>query len=162
VSDAADVTGYAEIRVLICDDVDAMRMLLGVVVELRQGFRVVGEARDGNEAVREAGRLQPDVILLDVSMPRRSGLDALPEIKGVAPDAEIIVLSGFVASMIAADVLALGATRFLEKGLDPDLIVTAIEEVVANRISHVVVAGPLRSRVPEPSELSESSEQLER
>jgi DNA-binding NarL/FixJ family response regulator len=123
------------IGVLICDDADAMRMLLGVVVGLRPGLRVVGEARDGDEAISEAKRLQPDVILLDLSMPRRTGLDALPEIRQVAPAAQIIVLSGFVASLIAEDVLKLGAARFIEKGADPELIATAIEEVAAERLS---------------------------
>jgi two-component system invasion response regulator UvrY len=153
-SEATDPSSYTEVRVLICDDVDAMRVLLDVVVGLREGFRVVGQARDGNEAVSEAERLQPDVILLDLSMPHRSGLDALPEIKRVAPDAEVIVLSGFVASMIAADVLALGAARFVEKGADPELIIAAIEEVVANRISLVVDAGSLRGQPREQLEAS--------
>jgi DNA-binding NarL/FixJ family response regulator len=124
----------SEIGVLICDDVDALRMLLRIVVELRPGLRVVGEARNGNEAVAEAKRLQPDVILLDLSMPVRTGFDALPELRQVAPDAKVIVLSGFVASTTAASVLALGAARFIEKGADPEGIVAAIEEVAAKRL----------------------------
>ena len=122
------------IGVLICDDVDSMRLLLRVVIELRQsasGLHVVGEARDGNEAVSEAERLQPDVILLDLSMPHRTGLDALPEIKQVAPGAKVIVLSGFAASLMAPDVIAQGADLYLEKGADPDTIAGAIEEVAA-------------------------------
>jgi DNA-binding NarL/FixJ family response regulator len=119
------------IGVLICDDVESMRVLLGVVVGLRPGLHVVGEAADGDQAIREAARLQPDVVVLDLSMPRRSGLDALPEIKRVAPEARIIVLSGFAAAMLAAEVLALGADRYIEKGADPDTIATMIEEVAA-------------------------------
>ena len=119
------------IGVLICDDVGAMRTLLSLVIDLRPGLRVVGEARDGDEAVSEAKRLQPDIVLLDLSMPRRTGLDALPEITQVAPAAQVIVLSGFITSTIATDVLALGAARFIEKGADPDVIVTAIEAVAA-------------------------------
>lgn len=119
------------IGVLICDDVESMRVLLGVVVGLRPGLRVVGEAADGDQAIREAARLQPDVVVLDLSMPRRSGLDALPEIKRVAPEARVIVLSGFAAAMLAAEVLALGADRYIEKGADPDTIATIIEEVAA-------------------------------
>lgn len=122
---------HGSIGVLICDDVEAMRVLLGVVVGLRDGLHVVGEARDGNEAITEAARLQPNVILLDLSMPRRTGLDALPEIKRVAPDARVIVLSGFAASTVGAEVIAQGADRYVEKGVDPDTIATAIEEVAA-------------------------------
>ena len=122
------------IGVLICDDVESMRFLLRLTIELHEGergLRVIGEARDGNEAIAEAERLQPDVIVLDLSMPHRTGLDALPEIKHVAPDAKIIVLSAFASSTIAADVLAHGADRYMEKGAAPSAISGAIEEVAA-------------------------------
>lgn len=119
----------SSIGVLICDDVESMRVLLGVIVGLRPGLHVAGEAADGEQAIAEAARLQPDVILLDLSMPRRTGLDALPEIKRVAPEAKVIVLSAFAATMLAPDVLALGAARYIEKGVDPDTIAAMIEEV---------------------------------
>jgi DNA-binding NarL/FixJ family response regulator len=118
------------VGVLICDDVPSMRMLLGATVERRPGLRVVGVAEDGEQAIEQAERLQPDVILLDLSMPRRTGLDALPEIKRVAPNAKVIVVSGFVSSMIAAEVLARGADSYIEKGVDPDAISAMIEDVV--------------------------------
>ena len=117
--------------VLICDDNDAMRILLGVVVETSPNLRVVGEAADGDEAVAGARRHQPDVILLDLAMPSRSGLEALPELRTVAPDAKIIVLSGFAAATVAEQVLALGAACYLEKGTHPDAIVAAIEHAVS-------------------------------
>src|SRR5438552_5035783 len=98
--DPSGSTERAAIDGLICDDVDGMRTLLRVVIGMRPGLRVVGEARDGDEAVAEARRLQPDVIMLDLEMAPRSGFDALPEIKQVAPAAEVIVLSGFVGSTI--------------------------------------------------------------
>lgn len=125
------------IGVLICDDVESMRVLLGVIVELRPGLRVVGEAEDGEQAIAEAKRLQPDVILLDLSMPRRTGLDALPEIERVAPDAKVIVVSGFASSMLAADVLARGADRYIEKGAHPDTIAATIEEVATAHAGRV-------------------------
>ena len=115
--------------VLICDDVESMRLLLGVIVGLRPGLHVVGEAADGDQAITQAKRLRPDVVLLDLSMPRRTGLDALPEIKRVAPEARIIVLSGFATATLATEVLALGADRYIEKGADPDTIAAMIEEV---------------------------------
>lgn len=117
------------IGVLICDDVESMRDLLRVVVGLRPGLHVVGEAADGEQAIAEAARLQPDVVLLDLSMPRRTGLEALPEIKRLVPEAKVIVLSGFAATMFASEVLALGAARYIEKGVDPDTIAAMIEEV---------------------------------
>lgn len=119
------------VGVLICDDVASIRTLLEVVIDSHEGLRVVGQAENGEEAIAEAHRLQPDVILLDLSMPVLTGLDALPEIKRLAPGAKVIVLSGFAAAMIADDVVAHGADRFLEKGAHPDVITALIEEVAA-------------------------------
>jgi DNA-binding NarL/FixJ family response regulator len=118
--------------VLICDDNCAMRTLLRVIVETSLGMLVVGEAGDGKEAVTEAARLQPDVILLDLAMPIRSGLEALPELRQVAPDARIVVFSGFAGSIVAEEVVELGAASYLEKGAHPDTIVAAIEQALAN------------------------------
>ncbi len=116
--------------VLICDDVASIRTLLSVIVGEDAAFTVLGEAKDGVEAVVEAERLQPDVILLDLSMPIRTGFDALPDLKRVAPGAKIIVFSGFAASTtIARDALAHGADRYLEKGVHPDVITQTIAEV---------------------------------
>jgi DNA-binding NarL/FixJ family response regulator len=130
-SNGADNSLKAAIGVLICDDNEAMRALLRVVVELRPTLRVVGEAADGHDAIREATRLQPDVILLDLAMPRRTGLDVLPEIREKAPDAKIIVFSGFSTASVAEGAIDLGAIRYLTKGADPEAINDAIEEVVA-------------------------------
>ena len=121
------------IGVLICDDAADMRELLTRIIERRDGLHVAGEAADGVEAIAEAERLQPAVIILDLSMPRMTGLDALPEIKRVAPAAIVVVLSGFSASMVAEDVLAEGADRYLEKGASPSLITDTIEELVSTR-----------------------------
>ena len=123
--------GDAEAGVLICDDNDSMRALLGAVVGPSSGLRVIGEACDGNDAVAQATLLQPDVILLDLAMPVRSGLEALPELRRVAPDARIIVFSGFAGTIVAEEVIALGAAAYLEKGADPDTIVATIEQALA-------------------------------
>jgi len=117
--------------VLICDDNDAMRMLLGVIVGESPKLEVVGEASNGNDAVVQATRLQPNVILLDLAMPVRSGLEALPELREVAPDARVIVYSGYAGKIVADEVLALGAASYLEKGAHPDKIVATIEQTLA-------------------------------
>ena len=119
-----------EAGVLLCDDNDSVRTLLGVIVSTSLGLRVAGEATDGNDAIAEATRLQPDVILLDLAMPYLSGLEALPELRRVAPDAQIIVFSGFARAGVADQVIALGAASYLEKGASPDAIVATIEEVL--------------------------------
>jgi DNA-binding NarL/FixJ family response regulator len=113
---------------LICDDVEAIRVLLRAVIETTSTLYVAGEAADGNVAIIEAKRLQPDVILLDLSMPGRTGLDALPDLRMAAPGAEIIVFSGLADSVVEEETLKAGATRFLQKGVDPETIVAAIED----------------------------------
>ena len=114
------MASYAAAGVLICDDNDAIRRLLTSVVSTSLGLRVVGEAVDGNEAIVEAIALQPEVILLDLAMPKRSGLEALPELRRHLPDARIVVLSGFASANVEEAVLALGAAAsYVEKGADP-------------------------------------------
>jgi DNA-binding NarL/FixJ family response regulator len=119
--------------VLICDDVEAMRSLLRIVVELDPGFRVAGEAAHGDEAIAQAQELQPDVILLDLSMPGRTGLDELPAIRAVAPAAAVIAFSGLDESVVGAAALAAGAALFLQKGAQPEAILAAIEAVHRDR-----------------------------
>lgn len=124
--------GGPKAGVLICDDNTAMRTLLRVIVGASPSLQVVGEAADGNEAIVEATRLQPRVIVLDLAMPNRSGLEALPELRAVAPDAQIVVFSGFAGTAVADQVIGLGAASYLEKGAHPDTIVATIEEAAAN------------------------------
>ncbi|MDQ3067006.1 MAG: response regulator transcription factor [Actinomycetota bacterium] len=102
-----------------------------MIIDASLGMHVVSNAVDGNEAIAEATRLQPNVIMLDLAMPNRSGLEALPELRRVAPDARIIVFSGFSGSIVADEVIALGASGYLEKGAHPDSIVAAIEDALA-------------------------------
>jgi DNA-binding NarL/FixJ family response regulator len=117
--------------VLICDDDAPMRAMLRATVALRPALRVVGEAADGAEAIVEAKRLQPNVILLDLAMPEKTGLDAVVELGQVAPAAKIIVLSGFSVASIGEEAIALGAVLYLQKGASPDAINDAIEEAAA-------------------------------
>jgi len=131
-SHGVPTTGDKAAGVLICDDNSSVRILVGVIVDTTPGLRVAGEAADGNEAIIQATRLQPDVIVLDLAMPNLSGLEALPELRRVAPDAQIIVFSGFAAASVAEQAIALGAVSYLEKGASPATIVATIEDALAN------------------------------
>ena len=122
------------IGVLICDDNAPMRSVLRDVIALRPSLCVVGEAADGDEVIREAELLQPDIILLDLAMPNRTGLEALPKLNEVAPSAKVIVLSSFSSAGVAASAIALGAALCLVKGVSPDAINDAIEAVQAERL----------------------------
>jgi DNA-binding NarL/FixJ family response regulator len=118
----------AEPRVLLVDDVAMLRAVFHEALE-NDGFTVVGEAADGDEAVREAARLQPDLVLLDISMPVRDGLDALPDIVQRAPRAKVVVLTGYEAATVGRRALALGAARFLEKGVPLAEILATLREL---------------------------------
>jgi DNA-binding NarL/FixJ family response regulator len=109
-----------------------MRSLVSVIVELSPNLRVAGEASNGNEAVSQARELQPDVVLLDLSMPLRTGLDALPEIRVVAPGSVVIAFSGLDESVVGDAAREAGAAHFLQKGADPDAIIDAIENAHRN------------------------------
>lgn len=120
------MTGARPIRVLVVDDVVGLRELYKFILkrnEESEEFEVVGEAGDGAAAIDRAKALQPDVILLDVSMPIMDGLEALPHLLRVSPRSRIVVLTGFDASRLATTALALGATTYLEKGVPPERIV---------------------------------------
>ena len=144
----------AVVGVLICDDNAPLRAAIRDVVELRPSLRVVGEAADGNEAVVEAKRLQPDVILLDLSMPIRTGLEALRELKEVASSAKIIVFSGFSEATAGEEAMELGADLYLQKGANADAINDAIElaaKGLSANNSQPSTSSSANSKPPEPS-----------
>ena len=120
-----------QIRVVVCDDVPGMRALLRVVLEEDPGVAVVGEAGDGQTGVELVAELQPDVVLLDLSMPRLDGLEAIDEIHRVAPQAKIVVFSGFAAADMAERALSRKASRYVEKGGALETVRDAVRDVAA-------------------------------
>ena len=112
-------------RVVLADDTPDVRLLLRLALERTGDFEIVGEARDGREAVALATELQPDALVLDLAMPNMDGLEALPEIKEHAPETKVLVLSGLDASEMSAEAHRKGADAYLEKGAStPDIIDT--------------------------------------
>jgi DNA-binding NarL/FixJ family response regulator len=95
-------------------DADIRDMLLAMLQ--LDGYEVVGNADDGDVAIEVVGAVQPDLVILDLHMPRLSGLDALPRITEVAPSTTVVVLSAFVADSVAEEVLRRGAVTYVEKG----------------------------------------------
>ena len=115
--------------VLLCDDLAPIRALLRDEINDQPGLQVVGEARDGEEAIRQAQQLQPDVILLDLAMPVLTGLEALPELRRVAPQARIVVYSGFARAVVGAEILAAGADAYVEKGANMNSILAELNSL---------------------------------
>ena len=116
-------------KILLCDDARDIIALLEAEIDLHPDLEVVAEATTGREAVDLAERHQPDVVVLDLTMPDMDGLQALPEIRKVAPSARIVVLSAFEAGGMAAQVVQLGARRYIEKGAAAPEIACAVREV---------------------------------
>ncbi|WP_323794342.1 response regulator [Nocardioides sp.] len=121
--------GPPDRRVLIVDDCEDMRALLRLFLEQRDRIEVVGAASSGDEGMRLAAELQPDLVLLDLAMPGMDGLEALPHILDGAPSASVIVLSGF-DHRVGAQAMALGADRFVQKGGGFKELMHVIDEVL--------------------------------
>lgn len=118
--------GGGPVRVLLVDDTDVVRASLRRHLERNSGIVVIGEVSDGQAAIAEAESLQPDVIVLDISMPTLDGLSALPSLRRVIGSGRIVVFSGFEASMMAEAAVAAGADQYIEKGSPVAELVAAI------------------------------------
>jgi DNA-binding NarL/FixJ family response regulator len=120
------------ISVVVCDDVPELRRLLREALEQDGEMQVVGEAEDGRDAIEVIERLQPDVVVLDLSMPQLDGLEAIPLIHQVAPKAEICIFSGFEEGKVAEVALRLKASRYVRKGAPLEELRTAVRELAAD------------------------------
>ena len=121
------------LTVLVVDDSADIRDLLSIVLTGKSvGWRVVGEAGNGEEAVARAKETQPALVLLDIAMPVMDGMQALPLILEVAPDATIVLLSGFSYATAAEAARKAGAHGYVEK---QDLVLTLVPRLRSIRAS---------------------------
>jgi two-component system response regulator NreC len=116
---------------LIVEDHAVVRAGLRLVLERAEAVECAGEAGDAEEAVRQAGELQPDVVVLDVTMPGRSGIEALPDLLAAAPRATVVVLSMQDDPAYVREAFAAGASGYVLKEAGDAELVTAIREVAA-------------------------------
>jgi len=117
------------ISVVVCDDVPELRQLVKTVLEEDPEIQVIGEAGDGRAAVEMIERLQPDVVVLDLSMPELDGLEAIPLIHQVSPPSEIVVFSGFEEGKVAEIALRIKASRYVRKGAPLEDLRQAVREL---------------------------------
>lgn len=127
-------TFVAPVRILIVDDHDVMRGGLRSLLESRPGWEVCGEAANSTEAIEKAKTLSPDVVVLDISMPGFSGLDAVPMIRKQTPGAEVLILSRYEEREMRLKALEAGARGYVTKsqGLARELL-AAIDGIVRER-----------------------------
>jgi NarL family two-component system response regulator LiaR len=119
----------AVIRILIADDHTVVREGIKALLATQPGFETVGEARDGPEAVAKARLLKPDVILMDLVMPRKGGIEAIQEIKAQHPAVRILVFTSFADDELVFPAIKMGASGYILKDADPDELFRAIEGV---------------------------------
>lgn len=114
--------------VLITDDTAFMRMTLRNVIE-KNGYTVVGEAADGEEAVTLYKELKPDMVTMDITMPKMDGITAIKEIMKIDPQAKIIVCSAMGQKPMVIEALSAGAKDFLVKPFDAERVVESLRKI---------------------------------
>ncbi len=149
------------IRVMIADDHAIVRKGIRALLSEAEGFEVVAEAADGQEAVRRAEETQPDVILMDLLMPVMDGIEATRQITALRPDARVLVLTSFAADNKVFPAIKAGAAGYLLKDSSPDELVRAIRQVHRGEPSlHPAIARKLLQEVAHPAELEPAPEAL--
>src|SRR5215831_16945614 len=127
-------------RILVVEDYEPLRRLVCSLLQVNH-FDVVGEASDGLEAVQNAGLLQPDVIILDLGLPKLNGLQAARQLQKVAPEAKIIFLSDETSPEVAREAFNIGAVAYIHKLQTYNELLPAIERV--RRRNQAVAQHPL-------------------
>jgi NarL family two-component system response regulator LiaR len=140
------------IRVLIADDHAIVRKGICALLATEPEIEVVGEAEEGREAITQARRLSPDVILMDLVMPRVDGLEAIRHITASQPEARILVLTSFDGDDKVFPAIRAGALGYLLKDTGPDELIRAIQQVHRGESSlHPTVARKLLREVSRPT-----------
>ena len=127
------MTTTKQIRVMIVDDHAIVRDGLQLVLEQAGDMTVVGQAVDGEEALRVAREVEPDVVVMDLIMPNKDGVEACSEIMQTLPQTQVLVLTASTADDAIMNALAAGATGYLQKYSGRDDLLTAVRDAAAGR-----------------------------
>jgi two-component system, NarL family, response regulator NreC len=147
----------AKTRILIVDDHDVVRSGLNVLLRSAPDFAVVGEAADGEEALKQAAKLKPDIVIMDISMPKLDGIEATRLIKERQPEVKVIILSVHEDEEYAYQILKAGASGYLLKNAGRKEIFEAVRSAMSGErffspgISRIIVQGFV-SRAKEQTE----------
>jgi DNA-binding NarL/FixJ family response regulator len=131
---SATISDVDDIRVVVADDHPVVRRGLTALLSSLDGVCVVGEAADGDAAVREALLLAPDVVIMDIQMPGADGIEATRKITTAAPGCAVLILSMFVTDEAAVTALEAGARGYLLKGAEQEEIARALQAVAAGQV----------------------------
>lgn len=136
------------VRTLLVDDAPILRQLVRMVLEADGSFQVVAEAGDGVEAIEAAREHRPELVLLDLAMPRMGGMEALPHLRAAAPEARVVVFTGFEGPGVVRAARAAGAARVLHKGLDPHALCRELLDLVGEAPTPATASPRPEPRVP--------------
>ncbi len=151
----------ASVRVLIVDDHAIVRKGIRALLSEVDGFEVVGEAGNGQEAVLAAEESSPDVVLMDLLMPGMDGIEATRQITSRQPKTRILVLTSFAADTKVFPAIKAGALGYLLKDSSPEELVRAIRQVQRGEPSlHPTIARKLLQEIARPAELQPAPEAL--
>jgi DNA-binding NarL/FixJ family response regulator len=153
-SDSKDVT-----TIMIADDHPLVRQALRGLIETQSDFKVVGEASDGEEAVSLVTRLIPDVVIMDITMPKMNGLIATRKIKVQCPDTRVLVLTVHSDNEHIMGILEAGAAGYLTKSVFGKEVLSAIRSVMAGDsvLSNPVLQQLLKTVFQQPDKTADSS-----
>jgi two-component system, chemotaxis family, chemotaxis protein CheY len=115
-------------KVLIADDASFMRQMIREIIE-PEGWEVVGEASDGVEVVEKFKKLHPDVVMMDIVMPKRSGIDAVKAIKAEDASARVVMCSALGQEALVTEAMQAGARDFIVKPFKPDAVLATLTKV---------------------------------
>jgi DNA-binding NarL/FixJ family response regulator len=143
-----------KITVLICDDHALFREGVKTILSSQPDFEVVGEAEDGKEGIELATRLQPDVVLMDISMPILKGFEATRRIKKARPEVKVLILSVYDDEDLVARCLDAGASGYVLKDSPPPQLIYAIQAVSRGQqyMSPRVLTTVVRQFIANPTE----------
>jgi two-component system chemotaxis response regulator CheY len=116
-------------RVLIADDASFMRQMIRDIIE-PEGFEVVGEASDGVEVVEKFKELHPDLVMMDIVMPKRSGIDAVKGIVTMDPSARVVMCSALGQETLVMEAIQAGAKDFIVKPFKPESVVETLKKAL--------------------------------
>ena len=140
------------LRILVVDDHAVVRRGVRSLLESQEGWEVCGEATNGRDAVEQSGRLRPDVVVLDLSLPGLNGLDATRQILKEAPGTEVLVLTMHQSEELARDVLQAGARGYLLKSDADKNLIAAVDSLRRHKpflsptVTEFVLDGYIRRR----------------
>jgi two-component system nitrate/nitrite response regulator NarL len=121
------------VRILVAEDQEAVRKRVCAALVSHEGFEVCAEVSNGKEAVERAKELNPDVVILDITMPLLNGLDAARQIRGFAPETPIVILSVHKSRQLMEEARKIGVQGYVTKGEPIEKLIQAVDTVHQNQ-----------------------------